>query len=310
MEPEPPPTLHTDIHERKTSADVTNSPIRQPQIIPENDDVLRKSRPATVTFIKDENDNLLSARGASSTYTESIRGQQSPLAKQQQQQQQQHQKQSMSNNDLSQSNKHHTSNNNSNNNSARNLSQTLANILNSDPAGRNLQNTPLENDLPVVNKIADLAGKQHLRVCHPTATCQTIPTETKRMEPSPNNKLFSSRKKFEKLAAATKESNNAREEYLGTHIKPYLSPYEQEREEYVKSKEKFVGGSFRRHFGKASALPLREEGCIRPHGPYAGQVFFDCPEQNANDWFLTRRIEEKARQMVGLKTKPWYPTTF
>eukprot|EP01042_Synura_sphagnicola_P001620 gene1620-1885_t len=133
---------------------------------------------------------------------------------------------------------------------------------------------------------------RHLTIHHPSESRNTgglnaaLPTVT-RLVPFNSSKPYSNFKnKFVKTAKSVEDE---KEEYLGTHTVPYRSPYEQDRAEYVASKEKFVGGSFRGFSGVASALPLRQEGGVRPHGPYDGTVFHDCPNNSANDWKVMRK---------------------
>jgi len=70
----------------------------------------------------------------------------------------------------------------------------------------------------------------------------------------------------------------------------------------MKAKEKFIGGDFRSYSGIASAMPLRQEGKVRPHGEYPRTP----PEVRgfkAMDWHLVLATTEEAKdkQIAG----PW-----
>jgi hypothetical protein len=57
-------------------------------------------------------------------------------------------------------------------------------------------------------------------------------------------------------------------------------------DEHKKAKENFIDGDFHIYFGIASQQKLREEGCIRPHGPYPYKAPFGTPaETKAHDFF-------------------------
>jgi hypothetical protein len=76
---------------------------------------------------------------------------------------------------------------------------------------------------------------------------------------------------YQKLTSeiAKKREEEQHTPYAGAYRQEFLLPDEAQRTEYIKSREKFLGGPFKTAFGPAnSSLQLRKEGAIRPQGPF------------------------------------------
>ena len=68
------------------------------------------------------------------------------------------------------------------------------------------------------------------------------------------------------------------------------------------SKQKNVGPQFKSYFGKASEIPLRQEGYIRGAGPFPDAPEFGFPEMKAKDWAMCRN-EDKSKRLSGAWVK-------
>jgi hypothetical protein len=86
---------------------------------------------------------------------------------------------------------------------------------------------------------------------------------SKQIKPSVH-RPYSSYKKYQNMDCT--DQSNKREEFLGTYTQPYMTPREAEIKEHKNRRAAFIGGSFKTTFGKASQIPLRQEGVIRPSG--------------------------------------------
>ena len=86
-------------------------------------------------------------------------------------------------------------------------------------------------------------------------------------------------------------------DYVGKYTDVYRTPLEAEIHAYNQSKKSFLAGPFKTHFGVASALPLRKEGQIRPHGAYPETAPPGAPAWAvALDW-TTTPSEDRAKRV-------------
>lgn len=112
---------------------------------------------------------------------------------------------------------------------------------------------------------------------------------------------YNSYKKISKTIQQQKEKEN-KGEYSGYYNEDYVPESERYIKEYVKSKKKFLAGSFKTHFGTAnSAMQPGKEGLVRGQGPYPTEPL---PGRNeditAADWYFMKH-NEPGRQIAG----PW-----
>lgn len=76
--------------------------------------------------------------------------------------------------------------------------------------------------------------------------------------------------------------------------------------EYMKAKEKFIGGSFRSYSGIASQIPLRETGLVRPRGPFHDKKCFGMPvDLKSEDTLLVYNVAKK-NDPSQLLNGPWH----
>ena len=113
---------------------------------------------------------------------------------------------------------------------------------------------------------------------------------------------YSSYKRLERARGLRQAQEEA--DYKGVFTETYMSDFERQVREYAETRRHFVSEKpFLRHFGKRSAVPLREEGQI------AGQGAYPAPPQApalvshlpAKDWFMLRS-EDKGRRVDPAKT--------
>jgi hypothetical protein len=121
--------------------------------------------------------------------------------------------------------------------------------------------------------------------------------------PSNLGKPFNNVKKFVEIAKEEeREKNDHDKEYEGMFFGGIRSAFEKEMAEYAESKKKFVGGPFRNFSGKASVMPLRQEGGIRTEGIYpkgnAGGFMINSRQVNLFDTPIMRR-DDKAKHVVA-----------
>lgn len=142
-----------------------------------------------------------------------------------------------------------------------------------------------------------------LPVRHPDTCRLTAPSQSDLIPKafcSPVKKPFSSFRKYEKMAA--NDANRAESSLQTTHRDgEYLSSHEKTIKEYVIAKERFIHPEKRGFLfgGKASEMALREEGQVRPHGPY--------PENPRNQGFSHMRacdyeilrVEDRKKHIAG-----------
>lgn len=93
----------------------------------------------------------------------------------------------------------------------------------------------------------------------------TVRTEVVRPKSS---KPYSTKAKFDEIV----EKEKMTKEYLGVFRGGHLSAYDKERREYVSRKTRFIAGTFKTHHGKASEMPLRQDGGVRAHGAFPAPV--------------------------------------
>ncbi len=113
------------------------------------------------------------------------------------------------------------------------------------------------------------------------------------------HKPFSNIKKYNALT--TKDITDSNGEYKGMYNQVYLSPHERIIHEDAENKKKFISEKpFLTSFGVRSAIPLREEAQIRPHGQYPGTPdgYHAVSHLPASDWNIVR-CEDKAKRVAG-----------
>ena len=167
--------------------------------------------------------------------------------------------------------------------------------------------SPQSNDQTfVAREKEDLGGGGDAgRASTPTLTPTPTPHERQLLPAtlicSPVKKpLFSSYRRFAKMCA----NDAARDNEIGQTVYrdgEYLSAHERLIKEYVKAKARFVHPEKRGMvFGVISSqLPLREEGHVRPHGPYLepprNQGFAHMKPLD----FEILRVEDRAKHLAG-----------
>ena len=113
------------------------------------------------------------------------------------------------------------------------------------------------------------------------------------------NKPFSNIKKYNALS--TKDIADSNGEYKGMYSQVYLSPHERIIHDYAETKKKFISEKpFLTSFGVRSAIPLRDEAQIRPHGQFPGTPdgYHAVSHLPAADWNIVR-CEDKAKRVAG-----------
>jgi len=110
------------------------------------------------------------------------------------------------------------------------------------------------------------------------------------------SKFHNTFRKFERMGDVDVTVNEAGE-YVGQYTEVYRSQLEHDIHEYNESKKSFVAGAFKTHFGKASVMPLRKEGGIRPHGSYPQSAPLGIQNVAAYDWNML--VDEDASKRVG-----------
>ena len=145
-------------------------------------------------------------------------------------------------------------------------------------------------------RTSDLAKQQEeqslfLPKIHPHNICiQGAPKKTVVVKKNryKKKKAFSRLKHFETLA---EEMSDPNKEYEGIFRNGYMSDHDRQKAENREKKKKNIAGLFKLYSGVASAIPLRKEGAVRPHGAY-----FDKPEDIMYN-----------RQKPSLLEGPWRP---
>lgn len=146
--------------------------------------------------------------------------------------------------------------------------------------------------------IAQQAEGLCLRVFHPQVG--ETPQSSRRLKHQLDKLAPPARTRTQSAKAGRQETGGV-SAYEGAYSEVFRTPYEKEKHEEKISNAKAIDGPFKRHFGKASRLPLRREGLVRPQGPYLGKTFHDySPKQNCNDWTVSR-VEEPTKRLSG----PW-----
>ena len=112
-----------------------------------------------------------------------------------------------------------------------------------------------------------------------------------------DNKPLCNFQKFEEMNYT--EQN---EEYKGMFKSVFRTPLEKELHDAFIQKQKNVGPTFKSYFGKASEIPLRQEGMIRGAGPFPDAPEFGFPEMKAKDWAMCRN-EDKSKRLSGAWVK-------
>lgn len=128
-----------------------------------------------------------------------------------------------------------------------------------------------------ISRLGDNSNNFFLPVNHPKISTKIAP-ETKHV----NLKTPPARTYLKFQLSREFEDN----EYQGAYREGYLSSHERQIKDYVKAKEKFIAGDFKRHVGPASFIPLRKEGAVRPHGIYPALPKYhkDSPDCIAGPW--------------------------
>eukprot|EP01038_Epipyxis_sp_PR26KG_P008612 gene8612-11641_t len=157
------------------------------------------------------------------------------------------------------------------------------NITNPTPLTKSLADSFMAIQHPLPNDITPRVKSED-----PSDEIRPVIMENKQQAiilPTPSNKPFSNYNNIQKKIEKMQKEND--EDYQGAYREPQYGYHEKEIKEYVKSKEKFIGGTFKTHFGKASAIPLRQEGAIRGQGFYPERKPLNMPENSiAADWLL------------------------
>ena len=108
---------------------------------------------------------------------------------------------------------------------------------------------------------------------------------------------------YRRLAKKNERLDTARQQtYEGTYVTgEYRSEEEQHRREQMENKTKFLAGEFQTRFSQEStAMPLRQEGLVRPHGPYPDPPDFAVPPQTkAYDWIYMKDLHLKNELLAG-----------
>jgi hypothetical protein len=108
---------------------------------------------------------------------------------------------------------------------------------------------------------------------------------------------------YRRIAKKNERLDTARQQtYEGTYVTgEYRSEEEQHRREQMENKTKFLAGEFQTRFSQEStAMPLRQEGQVRPHGPYPDPPDFAVPPQTkAYDWIYMKDLHLKDELLAG-----------
>ena len=109
-----------------------------------------------------------------------------------------------------------------------------------------------------------------------------------------SSKPYSTKSSFDQIVAQEK----TRKEYLGVFRGGYLTPYERDRKDYAERREKFIAGTFKTHHGKASEIPLRQEGGVRAHGAFPAPITYhkDNTFKLHGDWTPTTYLNPKHQE--------------
>jgi hypothetical protein len=132
----------------------------------------------------------------------------------------------------------------------------------------------------VISRMLEKIQSNHLPVHHPSVP-KNQPKATVYVSPKPERNVVPAFKKVEKI-----KENLHTAKYEGAYRGVYLSSFEREVKEYNDSKKQFLHGDFKRHVGPASALTIRQPGCVRPHGAYPaiGKYHKDKPNPIGGAW--------------------------
>lgn len=114
-----------------------------------------------------------------------------------------------------------------------------------------------------------------------------------------SSKPFNNKQKYD--AWEERDRNKPVSDYPGMFKGGYLTSFEKERKEHVEAKKNFLNGDFIRIFDRASSIPLRSEGQIRPHGEYP-QHAPNSMHLKPTDWHHVRAEEPK--KVVAEQWKP------
>lgn len=146
---------------------------------------------------------------------------------------------------------------------------------------------PKESQIPVLPPSEGKLNEPYIPHIHPKPPKAPVPPRTVKI-PYSNPTPYNSYKKFEQLVKVDQASR----EYEGTFRGGFLTPYEREAKEYQESKKKFVGGDFKRYFGAAStAMDIRKEGNVRPHGAYPADIGYHKDKRhNGEPWYATAKL--------------------
>lgn len=147
--------------------------------------------------------------------------------------------------------------------------------------------TRKESTIPTLPPSEGKLNEPYIPHIHPKPPKAPVPPRSVRI-PYSNPTPYNTYKNFVKLAETDKTSR----EYEGTFRGGFLTPYEREAKEYQEAKKKFVGGDFKRYFGAAStALDIRKEGNVRPHGAYPADIGYhkDKPH-HGQPWYATAKL--------------------
>jgi hypothetical protein len=120
-----------------------------------------------------------------------------------------------------------------------------------------------------------------------------------------SSKPFNNKQKFDELEERDRQKHVS--EYEGAFRGGYRSAYEKDRLEHKEAKKSFIGGDFHRHFDRASSMPLREEGAIRPHGAYPKNAP-NSMHLKPDDWHHIRD-DVDVKKAVGPSGGAWNPVT-
>jgi hypothetical protein len=120
-----------------------------------------------------------------------------------------------------------------------------------------------------------------------------------------SSKPFNNKQKYDELEE--QDRNKHVSDYQSTFKGGYLSAFEKDRQEHKEAKKSFIGGDFHRHFDRASSMPLREEGAIRPHGAYPKNAP-NSMHLKPDDWHHIRD-DVDVKKAVGPSGGAWNPVT-
>ena len=115
--------------------------------------------------------------------------------------------------------------------------------------------------------------------------------------PPKDSKPLCNFQKFEEMS-----HDDQHEEYKGMFKSIFRGALEKELHDAYLAKQKNVGPSFKGFSGKASEIPLRQEGLIRGAGPFPETPEFGFPIMKAKDWAMCRN-EDKSKRIAGAWVK-------